>query len=102
MYAFNLEPQIQSDYEIGNWFTSTSPLVPFTSMLIMERVCNDKRYKLVNRRFTIEARDGQLVVERLIDSADELRQVLDETFNVTPPAPVEEIFTLIRPSSGQF
>jgi hypothetical protein len=35
------------------------------------------------------------------DSADELRQVLDETFNVTPPAPVEEIFTLIRPSSGQ-
>jgi len=101
MYAFNLEPQIQSDYEIGNWFTSTSPLVPFTSMLIMERVSNDKRYKLVNRRFTIEARDGQLAVERLIDSADELRQVLDETFNVTPPAPVEEIFTLIRPSSGQ-
>ncbi len=101
MYAFNLEPQIQSDYEIGNWFTSTSPLVPFTSMLIMERVSNDKRYKLVNRRFTIEARDGQLAVERLIDSADELRQVLDETFNVTPPASVEEIFTLIRPISGQ-
>jgi N-hydroxyarylamine O-acetyltransferase len=101
MYAFNLEPQIQSDYEIGNWFTSTSPLVPFTNMLIMERVSNDKRYKLVNRRFMIEARDGQLAVERLIDSADELRQVLDETFNVAPPAPVEEIFTLIRPSSGQ-
>ena len=101
MYAFNLEPQIQSDYEIGNWFTSTSPLMPFTSMLIMERVSNDKRYKLVNRRFTIEARDGQLAVERLIDSADELRQVLDETFNVTPPASVEEIFTLIRPSSEQ-
>jgi N-hydroxyarylamine O-acetyltransferase len=101
MYAFNLEPQIQSDYEVGNWFTSTNPHVPFTNMLIMERVSSDKRYKLVNRRFTIEARDGRLAVERIIESADELRQVLDEIFNVTPPAPVEEIFARIRDGSRQ-
>jgi N-hydroxyarylamine O-acetyltransferase len=94
-YAFNLEPQIQSDHELGNWYTSTSPLVPFISMLIMERVSSDKRYKLINRRFMIEARDGQVAIERSIGSADELRQVLDETFNVRPPAPVEEIFTRI-------
>jgi N-hydroxyarylamine O-acetyltransferase len=94
-YLFNLEPQIQSDYELGNWYTSTSPLVPFISMLIIERVSSDKRYKLINRRFAIEARDGQVAVERSIGSADELRQILDETFNVTPPAPVEEIFTRI-------
>jgi N-hydroxyarylamine O-acetyltransferase len=92
-YVFNLEPQIQSDYELGNWYTSTSPLVPFIGTLIMERVSRDKRYKLINRRFMIEARDGQVTVERALGSADELRQVLDETFNVTPPAPVEEIFT---------
>jgi N-hydroxyarylamine O-acetyltransferase len=95
MYVFNLEPQIQSDYELGNWYTSTSPLVPFYSMLIMERVSGDKRYKLINRTFTIEARDGQVAVERSIGSADELRQVLDEIFNVTSPAPVEEIFNLV-------
>ena len=95
MYVFNLEPQIQSDYELGNWYTSTSPLVPFNSMLIMERVGGDKRYKLINRRFAIEARDGQVAAERSIDSADELRQVLDETFNIIPPAPVEEIFARI-------
>jgi N-hydroxyarylamine O-acetyltransferase len=94
-YVFNLEPQIQSDYELGNWYTSTSPLAPFLSTLIMERVSNDKRFKLINRKFVIEARDGQVAVERSIGSADELRQVLDETFNVTPPAPVEEIFTRI-------
>jgi len=92
MYAFNLEPQIQSDYELGNWFTSTSPLAPFMSTLIMERLSRDTRYKLVNRRLTIEARDGQVAVERSIGSADELHQVLEETFNVTPPAPVDEIF----------
>jgi N-hydroxyarylamine O-acetyltransferase len=94
-YVFNLEPQIQSDYELGNWYTSTSPLVPFISTLIMERVSSDKRFKLINRKFVIEARDGQVTVERSIDSAYELRQVFDETFNVTPPAPVEEIFTRI-------
>jgi len=94
-YVFNLEPQIQSDYELGSWYTSTSHLSPFTSMMVMERVSNDKRYKLINRRFVIEARDGQLAVERSIGSADELRHVLDETFNVTPPAPVEEIYARI-------
>ncbi len=95
MYVFNLEPQIPSDYELGNWFTSTSPRAPFLHMLIMERVSSDKRYKLINRRFAIEARDGQVAVERSIDRAEELSQVLDETFNVTPPAPIEEIFTRI-------
>jgi N-hydroxyarylamine O-acetyltransferase len=95
MYAFNLEPQIQSDYELGNWFTSTSPRVPFTSMLVMERVSSDKRYKLINRRFMIEARDGALAVERSIDSANALHRLFDETFNVVPPVPVEEIFARI-------
>jgi N-hydroxyarylamine O-acetyltransferase len=96
MYVFDLAPQIQSDYELGNWYTSTSPLVPFTSMLVMERVSGDKRYKLVNRNLRIEARDGQVMFERPIGSADELRQVLHETFNVTPPAPVEDIFNRIK------
>jgi N-hydroxyarylamine O-acetyltransferase len=95
MYLFNLEPQIQADYELGNWYTSTSPLVPFFSMIIMERVSSDKRYKLINRRFAIEARDGQVTSERSLGSAAEFGQVLDETFNVTPPAPVEDIFARI-------
>jgi N-hydroxyarylamine O-acetyltransferase len=93
MYVFNMEPQIPSDYELSNWFTSTSTLVPFTNVLIVERVRDDKRYKLANRRFVIEARDGEVIADRSIESVDELRQVLDETFNVTPPAPVEDIFT---------
>ncbi|MGP0061188.1 MAG: arylamine N-acetyltransferase family protein [Beijerinckiaceae bacterium] len=95
MYGFNLEPQIASDYELGNWFTSTNPLAPFPHTLIIERVSSDRRYKLINRRFAIEAREGQVAVERSIDSAEELTRLLDETFNVTPPAPVEEIFSRI-------
>jgi N-hydroxyarylamine O-acetyltransferase len=100
MYVFNLEPQIQSDYELGNWFTSTNPLAPFLSTLIMERVSSGKRYKLVNCRFMIEARDGEVAVERSIGSAGELRQVFDETFNITPPCPIEEIFARISTPDG--
>jgi N-hydroxyarylamine O-acetyltransferase len=92
MYVFDLVPQIQSDYELGNWFTSTHPSAPFISTLIMERLGSDKRYKLANRRLTIEARDGEIVAERSIGSADQLGHVLEENFKMTPPVPVEEIF----------
>lgn len=92
MYVFDLAPQIQSDYELGSWFTSTSSLAPFTSILILERVDGDKRYKLANRRLTIEGRDGEVQSERAIGSADELGGVLRGTFNVEPPAPIEEVF----------
>jgi N-hydroxyarylamine O-acetyltransferase len=96
MYAFNEEPQIPADYELGSWFTSTSPLAPFTNVVIMQRLSGDRRYKLVDRQFTIEARDGEVVAERSIESAEELARVLDETFNITPPAPVEEILARIK------
>jgi N-hydroxyarylamine O-acetyltransferase len=94
-FVFNLEPQIQSDYELGNWYTSTNPLAPFLSILIMERCTSGKRYKLANRRFTIEARDGEVTEERSIDSAAELGRLLDETFDVVPPVPVEELYARI-------
>jgi len=61
----------------------------------MERVSANERYKLVNRRLTIEARDGEVVAERSIGSPDELLQLIDETFNVTLPVPAEEIFVRI-------
>lgn len=96
MYVFNLEPQIESDYELGNWYTSTSPLVPFKSVLIMERVDSSKRYKLINRRFVIEARDGEVVVAQPIDSADALDHILDKTFNIRPPVPAGEIFARLK------
>ena len=90
MYVFNLEPQLPADYALSNWFTSTSPEAPFVSRLIMERVAGGARHKLIDRRYLIEARDGDVVAERPLDSANDLGRVLDETFNVTPPAPMEE------------
>ena len=91
-YVFDLQPQIPSDYELGNWYTSTSSRAPFLSTLIMERLASDKRYKLVNNRFAVEGRDGLVCEERVIGSASEFGQILDEIFGVETPLPVEEIF----------
>jgi N-hydroxyarylamine O-acetyltransferase len=95
MYAFGLEPQIPSDYELGNWYASTSPLAPFTSILIMERVGRDKRYKLVNRRYVEEARDGEPVYENVLQSAEDFGKALHEKFGITPPDPADELFARI-------
>jgi N-hydroxyarylamine O-acetyltransferase len=92
MYVFDLQPQIQADYDLGNWFTSTSPVVPFTTRLVMERIAGNRRHKLVNRLLSTEARDGEVVAERTLQNAGELSEVLRDVFKVTPPVPVEEIF----------
>lgn len=96
MYVFDLQPQIPADYALGNWFTSTSPLVPFTSRLIMERLSRDKRYKMNNRTFLIEAREGEVVSQRELASAGAFGQVIDEIFRIVLPAPVDEIFRRIE------
>jgi N-hydroxyarylamine O-acetyltransferase len=92
MYVFDLQPQIQADYELGNWFTSTSPVVPFTTRLVMERIARSQRFKLVNRQLSTEARDGEVVAERMLQNAGELNEVLRDVFKVTPPVRPEEIF----------
>ena len=92
MYVFDMQPQIQSDYELGNWFTSTNPNLPLTSRLIAERIAGGQRYRLVDRLFSTEARDGEVIAERRLQNAGELNEVLRTTFAITPPAPPEEIF----------
>ncbi|WP_315721896.1 MULTISPECIES: arylamine N-acetyltransferase [unclassified Bradyrhizobium] len=96
MYVFDLIPQIHADYVLGNWFTSTSPLTPFTSMLILERLTRDVRYKLVNRRLVTEARDGEIVSERIIETPDALRSVVEDLFGVSLPVPVNEVWARIE------
>jgi N-hydroxyarylamine O-acetyltransferase len=95
LYVFDLQPQIQADYELGNWFTSTNPSTPLTTRLIMERLAGGKRHRLADRALSTEARDGEVVAERTLRSANELSEVMRETFKVEPPVPAEEIFNKI-------
>jgi N-hydroxyarylamine O-acetyltransferase len=92
LYVFDLHPQLQSDYELGNWFTSTNPTIPLTTRLILERLSGERRFKLVDRALSTEARDGEVTAERTLGSAGELGEVLRDIFKVRPPVPPEEIF----------
>ena len=92
LYVFDLQPQLQSDYELGNWFTSTNPNIPLTTRLIMERLSGDRRYRLVDRTLSTEARDGEVISERTLQNANELGEVLRDTFRITPPVAPTEIF----------
>jgi N-hydroxyarylamine O-acetyltransferase len=92
MYVFDLQPQILSDYILGSWYTSTHPSIPFTSMAVMERLADDRRYRLVNRRLVTEKRDGELLSERMIETSAELAHIIDEVFGVTLPVPAEELW----------
>jgi len=59
---------------------------------VMERLAGGRRCKLINRRFVVEARHGEIIAERAIANADELREIIDESFKMTLPAPAAEIF----------
>ena len=100
MYAFNLEPQIAADYEVGNWYTSTSPRAPFVSFLIVERLAADRRHKLVNTRYIVEARDGEAESEITLASPAELGSKLAEIFGIVPPVPLEVLFAKITAFQG--
>jgi N-hydroxyarylamine O-acetyltransferase len=90
-YIFRLEPQLAADYETYSWFTATHPQSLFVSYLIAERLTETTRYNLVNTRLTERGRDGG-AVERTLNSAAELSEVLDTVFNIEPPGPVETVF----------
>jgi N-hydroxyarylamine O-acetyltransferase len=91
MYVFGVDAQVTADYELSNWYTSTSPQVWFTKRLLVERLTGAARYTLSNRRLVERQRGGE-VRERTLSSAVELGEVLDQVFNLAPPVSADSIF----------
>jgi N-hydroxyarylamine O-acetyltransferase len=84
LYRFSLLPQLPTDYEMANWFTSTCPNTLFTANLMCARPEPDRRYALLNRNFTVRHRDGRVERHTLADSA-KLHEVLTRDFGVKVP-----------------
>jgi N-hydroxyarylamine O-acetyltransferase len=95
MYVFDLSPQIASDYELGNWYTSTSPKAPFLHVVIMEKLGPDRRHKLINTSYVVEARDGDILSQQELATPSALGQVLDTVFNIELPISREDLFNRI-------
>ena len=94
LYRFTLERQIAADYEMGNWYSSTHPNSRFIGNLLAERLTPECRYALFNTRLTTRHSGGG-VEERILASAEDLGDVLDRLFHITPPADPAEIWARV-------
>jgi len=92
MYGFTLEPQHHADYELGNWYTTTHPKSIFRTTLLLERVTDQRRYQLINRRFITQSRDGVIEADVILDSPEAFGRVLDQALTITPPMAVADFF----------
>ncbi|WP_148253466.1 arylamine N-acetyltransferase family protein [Aidingimonas lacisalsi] len=80
LYELSLEPQLDVDYELLNWFTATHPSSHFRYHLNVARTTSDARYTLADRRFTIRPPGGE--VERHLLDSDGIAHVLRDTFGL--------------------
>jgi N-hydroxyarylamine O-acetyltransferase len=96
IYLLSTEPQVPADFEVANWWTSTSPRTWLTRSLLVQRLGDKARYQLSNARFTERHHDGRFV-ERTIESAQELGEVLDQVFGLSPPQSADAVFARLPP-----
>src|SRR6185437_2685665 len=84
LYSFDLQPQVQADYEVPHWFLANHPESPFASRLMAARVTPDRRYGLLNNRLSIHPLQGDSEQVTFSD-ASQLRQALEGTFGIQLP-----------------
>ena len=84
LYRFDLQPQLLPDYEVTNWYVSTHPQSHFVNTLVVALPVADGRLALSNNQLTIY-RTRHAPEQRTLNSAAELRAVLQDTFRLTLP-----------------
>ncbi len=84
LYVFDLQVQAAIDYEIGNWYVSTHPQSPFVGQLKVARLGAGRRHTLNNAHYAVHYL-GKPSDKRVIESADELMNLLSETFGIRLP-----------------
>jgi N-hydroxyarylamine O-acetyltransferase len=82
LYRFDLQEQLQVDYQMASWYKSTHPKSLFTTSLMVARTAPGRRYGLYNRELSVHHADGPSE-RRVLRTAAELRGVLSDTFGLT-------------------
>ncbi|HEX6705637.1 MAG TPA: arylamine N-acetyltransferase [Albitalea sp.] len=84
LYRFDLQRQHPIDYEAANHYLSTHPDSHFVSGLVAARAAPDRRLALRNRELAVHPLGG-VSERRVLRSAAEIRQVLEEEFLIAVP-----------------
>ena len=84
IYRFDLQEQLQADYEVSNWYKSTSPNSYFTRNLMVARPVEGRRYGLRNSELSVHHLNGTSE-RRTVRTAGELRDTLSGIFGLHLP-----------------
>lgn len=95
LYSFDLQPQALADYEMPNWYLCTHPDSHFLAGLVAARVLPDRRYALRNADLAVHFPSG-VTERRRLSSGAEIRQTLEDLFNIRVPAGADVDAALAR------
>jgi N-hydroxyarylamine O-acetyltransferase len=84
LYRFDLQPQLEGDYELPNHYLCTSDQSHFRTTLAAARALPDRRYGLANNFLSTHHLHGPSE-RRALKSGAEVRQVLTEIFGIRLP-----------------
>lgn len=84
LYVFDLQQQTAIDYEVGNWYVSTHPDSPFVGQLKVARLASGQRHTLNNAHYAVHYLDRPSE-KRTLENADELLDLLTDTFGIRVP-----------------
>ncbi|MGF6649805.1 N-hydroxyarylamine O-acetyltransferase [Paraburkholderia youngii] len=97
VYHVDLRAVEWVDYEISNWYTSTSPDSKFVNNLLACRVLPELRLALFNDQLNERDAQGQIVSERRLASAAELADCLRERFGLNlEDIDIADVFARVR------
>lgn len=80
VYRLLPAPQLDTDYELANWYTATHPESHFRHRLIVTRTTPEARHVLSGGRLTVRSPDGS--TERRVLDADQIELELAERFGL--------------------
>lgn len=84
LYRFDLQEQLQPDYEVSSWYLSNHPKSHFVTGLVAARAGADRRWALRGTELAVHHLDGR-TERRVLADATELRAELEGTFGLTLP-----------------
>ncbi|AMM30961.1 Arylamine N-acetyltransferase protein [Sinomonas atrocyanea] len=85
LYGVDLGAHARADFEVANWYVSTSDIPPFTRSLMASIRTETERITLANLELAVRTYrpDGASTVQRsTLGSADELREAARELFRI--------------------
>lgn len=97
LYAFDLHPAAQADFEMANWYISAHPDSLFRKTPLVTRVEDDRRLSFAFGEFTCRYLDGRTETRQVTDDAD-FRKMLVNDFGLPEDDPAVREASLSGPA----